>query len=101
MDEFQDEVLQRLDTVIQLLKLGVAEELADVGERLRQDAAHAAILSLCADGWVSSSRIQEVVSKQAKVTDRTVRNRLTELVEAGVVQRRGTSPPEYRGTGLV
>lgn len=95
------EILQRLDLIQATLQLAYSEQLRATSQRLRSDPVTSVILDLTAEEWVSSSILQSKVARSAKVSERTVRNRLVELTAAQVLAVRGGGRPEYKARGLV
>jgi hypothetical protein len=96
----EEEVLHRLDLIQATLQLAFRPQIESAREAIRADDVNAAILDETAD-WIASKALQDKVAAKTKKTDRTVRNRLAELVEQRVLAVRGSARPEYRRTGLI
>jgi hypothetical protein len=96
-----DEVAQRLDTLIAILKLAHRDDIAKARTSVRANTVNAAILDLAND-WTPSGKLQAAVAKRTGKTDRTVRDRLGELAAQGLIEQRGGGPTTaYRSTGLI
>lgn len=95
------EILRRLDLIQVTLQLAFKTQLDEVRSTMRADPVVAAILDESTD-WIGSTELQVHVSKTAKTSTRTVRDRLPGLVEDRVLAVRGTErKSEYRRTGLI
>lgn len=96
-----EDVVQRLDTVIAVLKLAHREEIEQARAAIRSDKVNAAILDGAGD-WAAAGALTKSVARETKQSDRTVRGRVAELVEDGVLAKRGGGPTtEYKTTGLI
>ena len=97
-----DDVVERLDLMVATLKLAYASEIEKVRERLRTDAASAAILDESSEAWVKSGDLQKKVVASSGVNARTVRRRLQELLALGAIRQQGSGAlVAYRSTGLI
>lgn len=94
------EFLERLDLIQATLRLAFRPQIDRAQEEIRADDVNAAILD-ATDEWIGSSKLQNVVAAKTKRSERTVRTRLAELVDQGILAVRGEGRPEYRRTGLV
>ncbi len=98
----EEAVVERLDLMIATLKLAHAREIGNERNRIREDAASAAILDATAEEAVKSGELQKSVVASAGVNARTVRRRLQELVSMGALRQIGSGPmTAYRSTGLI
>lgn len=96
-----EELLRRLDLIQATLQLAFAPQLASAREAIRENAVNKEILDATTE-WIASTKIQERVAKNTEKSQRTVRDRLSELVAQRVLEVRGTERrAEYRRTGLV
>lgn len=96
-----DELLRRLDLMQATLQLAFKPQLDAARNALRADKVIAAILDETED-WIASSELQKRVATAVKTSDRTVRDRLPDLVAEGVLAMRGSERKgEYRRTGLI
>jgi hypothetical protein len=96
-----DALLRRLDRIQATLQLAFRPQLEQVRNAVRSDAVNASILDI-ADDWVGSSALQRAVANKTGKSTRTVRDRLPELAEQGVLEVQGSEKRlEYRRTGLV
>jgi hypothetical protein len=97
----EEAVVERLDLMIATLKLAHARDIENERNRIREDAASAAILDATAEEAVKSGELQKSVVASAGVNARTVR-RLQELVAMGALRQIGSGPTTaYRSTGLI
>jgi hypothetical protein len=98
----EDAVVERLDLLIATFKLAFANDIVAARERIRSDAASAAILDATAEGPVKSGDLQKGVSTAASVNARTVQRRVQELVSLGALRQTGAGPnTAYSNTGLI
>lgn len=96
-----EEVLQRLDLIQATLQLAFKPQLDEARQKLRSDKVVAAILDETGD-WIASPELQKRVAAAAKTSERTVRDRLPDLLVERVLAVRGTERrAEYRRTGLI
>src|SRR4051812_48055239 len=85
-----DDVVAKLDDIIGLLKLAFAREIDSARLAMLSDAVNRAVLEALEDGWLGSGELQRRVATVAKVTERTVRDRLSDLAAKGAVRSRGS-----------
>jgi hypothetical protein len=96
-----DELLRRLDLMQATLQLAFKPQLDAARTALRSDKVIAAILDETGE-WIASSDLQKRVAAAVKTSDRTVRDRLPDLVAERVLAMRGSErKAEYRKTGLI
>jgi hypothetical protein len=96
-----EEVVQRLDLILATLRLAFKRQLGEARDEMRANTVTAAILDETTV-WTPSTEIQRKVAKATGGGQSTVRSRLSELVEQGVLQARGSERKmEYRRTGLI
>jgi predicted transcriptional regulator YheO len=94
------EILRRLDKIQATLQLAFRPQLEQVRKAIRSDEVNTSILDLSED-WIASSALQKAVAKETGKSTRTVRDRLSELAEQGILDVRGSEKRlEYRRTGL-
>jgi Fic family protein len=97
-----DPIIERLDLMVATLKLAYSREIATERERVRADAASAAILDATAEESVKSGDLQKRVVASTGVKARTVQRRLQELTAMGALRQVGSgSATAYRSTGLI
>jgi hypothetical protein len=97
----QDAVVRRLDLILATLQLAFEPELDAARDRVRGDQVSRTILDLTED-WMPSKDLQKKVAGRAKVSERTVRDRLPELVGRRILETDGTGRKlRYRRTGLI
>jgi DNA-binding HxlR family transcriptional regulator len=96
------EVVELLENVVSLLKIGFASQIRNVRETIAGDTVSNAILEELEGGWRASGDLQRRVAAAMKVSKRTVRQRLGDLVALGAVRSRGkAAATEYSLSGLI
>ena len=97
-----EELLDRLDRIATILGIGFSDQLERARSTVREDSVDAAVLDVVRSGWVTSGEIKRVVTKSAKVSDRTVQRSLAGLVARGYVRVAGAPPNvSYRSSGVL
>lgn len=97
-----EELLRRLDRMQATLELAFRPQLEAARKSVRADEVNAAILDATTTEWTAAGKMQKAVAAVIKTSERTVRNRLSELVEQRFLEVRGSgSSREYRRTGLI
>lgn len=95
-------ILQRLDLLVAVVKLAYAPQIAEVRQRVTEDAVAAHILEVTAEDWVKAGDLQAETAKACNVSKRTVRTKLQDLVALGALRQEGSArASQYRGTGLL
>ena len=95
------ETARQLETVIAILKLAHRTEIEDARTSIRADKVSAAILDTTAD-WTPAGKLKTAVIAKTKQSKPTVERRIADLVEQGVLERRGAgSASSYRRTGVI
>jgi hypothetical protein len=95
------EVVSRLDKVIALLRVGFGGELSRVGEEVDRDPVSRQILELTED-WIPAGDLTKKVADATGKGERTVRERVGDLVELGLLESEGaTRNRKYRSSGLI
>jgi hypothetical protein len=93
----EEDVIDRLDTLIALLSLAFYESVQQGINSIRQDPVARAILDSAADDWIRSGTLQANVITQTGSSPRTVQRRLSELSGRQLLATRGGgSATEYR-----
>ena len=96
-----DEVLERLDRLTAILRLAHRDAINQARASIRGDKINASILDATAK-WSAAAKMQTAVEKKTKAAKRTVQDRIADLLEQGVLEKRGGGPTtEYRATGLI
>lgn len=96
-----DEVVERLDRLIAMFALVNKDALTNAANEVRGDSVKAAILSIAED-WVAAGEMMQKIAKSESVSERTVRNRVAELLTMRALKRDGSGPSvRYRVTGLI
>lgn len=99
MDE--DTIGQKLDTIATILKLAHKEELDTIRSDVRSDPGKAAILDASLQ-WIAAGSLTKGVAQEIKRTERSIRNYISELLNLGVLAKRGAGRSvEYRSTGII
>jgi hypothetical protein len=95
------EIIQRLDTLIAIQQLINKEALSAARATIREDKVNAAILD-ASSTWVPAGKLQSVVAGKTRAASRTVKRRTADLIALGVLEKRGGGPNiEYKATGLI
>jgi Fic family protein len=98
--ELLKEISHKLSYLLVLTKLSNSKAIAETKEEIRKDPVSLALLSL-ADGSLSSTHMTSKVIEQAKASERTVRGRISELVEKGaLIPLRKGKEIYYENSGL-
>jgi hypothetical protein len=101
-EDFQDAVLERLDSLMALLTLAHGDAIGRTRERLRSDPLNAVVLDITSEDWVAAGALVEAVKRETGRSPATVRRRVAELAAMGVLRSRGaTSNRAYRARGIV
>lgn len=91
----------KLDVLIAIQQAAHAGALVELTESLRADPVARSALA-ATKRWTSAGEIKETVKAKARVSQPTVERRVAELVDRGILLRRGSGPyVEYRKSGLV
>ncbi|HZS30345.1 MAG TPA: hypothetical protein VFA37_03745 [Gaiellaceae bacterium] len=97
MDE---EIVERLDQVIALLKIAHADAIETARKRIRADKVYAAILDT-AGKWSSAAKVHTAAKRKGSARSTTSR-KIAELIELGLLEKQGGGKTlEYRATGLI
>jgi len=95
------EIVEKLDQIATILRLAHRDAIDRTREAIRSDKVNAAIL----DGsvqWVRAGKLQTAVATKAKTSERTVRDRIADLIADGLLDKRGGGPTtEYKASGLI
>lgn len=101
-EEFQEAVLERLDSLTALLTLAHGEAIRRTREALRSDPLNAAVLDASGEDWVQAGVLIEAVKAQTGRSPATIRRRIAELAASNALRSRGaTSNRAYRSRGIV
>ena len=76
------EISQKLSQLIVLMKLSNSKAIAEFKEEIEKDIVLKEILRI-ADGQLTSAQLTEKVVQQTKVAERTVKRRISDLIEKG------------------
>jgi len=82
--ELLKNISDRLGQLLVLTRLANAKAIADFKEEIKKDPVFQAILDL-ADGSLASSQMNEKVQEKTKVSERTVKGRIAQLLEKGAL----------------
>lgn len=92
---------EKLDLLISLLRIAHRDPLQAERDAILADPISRSILGLTTD-WISAGALQKSVAQNAKTSVPTVKRRIAELVERGLLKRAGAGAHiEYRATGLI
>jgi len=94
------EISRKLSQLIILFKMTNQEKIDEVRKEIKEDNVTRSILDF-ADGSLSVKSLKEKVVKSTKVSEKTVRNRIYELVDKGalIVNKKGKES-FYESSGL-
>lgn len=84
-----DDLIERLDQVIALLKLGFSGQLEALQAELREDPVALGILDSLRNGPMASGELKRSVSQSANVSEKTVQRSMSELVGRGLLLAKG------------
>lgn len=102
VEQVDNDVIARLDYIATILQVALAPQLDAGRTHLRSDTLTAAIFDQTAAKWVGSGELQRRLAKESGKTERTVRTRLGELADRGLIAQRGEGTKrEYKSAGLV
>ena len=91
----------KLDLLISLFRIAHDEPLKAEREAILAEPVSKALLA-ASNEWVEAGKLKALVVKKAKVSMPTVSRRLAELVERGLITRKGGGGKvSYRTTGLI
>ena len=95
------DISKKLDRIIALAQIGLSTQPVSLRTEIKKEKVSMKILEY-ADGVLSASELQKKVSDEADVSERTVKKRLSELVDKGLILsvRDGTSI-FYINSGIV
>lgn len=97
-----EELAEKLDTIIGLLNLAFAEPIQRARAEVLSDPVKAAVVDALGPAPMDAGALQMAVSAVTRQSERTVARRLSELVAQGVVIRLGAgSKVRYRLSGLM
>jgi hypothetical protein len=82
--ELLKEISQKLSQLIVLTKLASAKSISETKQAIKKDPAAVIILDL-ADGTISSTQMNLKVQEKTKLSERTIQNRIADLVEKGAL----------------
>ena len=98
MDE---EIVERLDTVVAILKIAHADAIAATSRRIRADEVYYAPILDSTKTWTPAAKVQAAVKKKGGARS-TTSKKIVELIELGFLEKRGGGNSiEYRSTGLI
>lgn len=97
----EEDIIKRLDRLIAIQQIAHKDSLASTRATIRSDKINAAILDATED-WVGTASLQATAMKKSGQKERTVQTRIVDLLEQGLIERRGGGRNiEYRSTGLI
>jgi hypothetical protein len=97
--ENEEAILRTLSRIATILQIAHGDAIAQVRQEIRKDKSYTAILDLAKD-WTAAGTLRAAVVKAGQ-SERTFLNKATELVDRGLLERRGSgSSVSYRSTGV-
>jgi DNA-binding transcriptional ArsR family regulator len=91
----------KLDLLFSLLRIAHDEPLKAERDAILSEPVSKAILA-ASDDWIEAGKLKAAVIRKTKVSMPTVSRRLAELVERGLITRKGSGGKvSYRTTGLI
>lgn len=97
----ENEIGRKLDVIASILKLAHSDDIQRARTAIRSDPAKAAILDKSST-WVAGGELTKAVGRDVKKSERSIRMSVAELLQLGVLEKRGAGPStEYRTTGLI
>lgn len=97
----EDAIVDRLDTLIVIMRLAFADAITRAREILESDAAKVAILDCCSGGWTPSAVVRGSTQKLG-ISESTLKIKISDLIASGLLERRGaTKTVEYRSRGIL
>jgi hypothetical protein len=98
----QDQVVERLDKMLALLRLAFADRIQAAREEVVSNPVNRIILERTAEGWVGAGELTRDAMKTSGQSNSAVRGRIASLVDSQILAKRGAGPKtEYRSTGLI
>jgi hypothetical protein len=98
--ENEEAILMTLNRIATILQIANEDAIAQLRHEIRNDKSYKAILDLAND-WTPAGTLRAAVVKVGQ-SERTFLNKATELVERGLLERRGSGPNvSYRSTGVI
>ena len=95
------EISRKLDRLIAIQQIGIRDELNKLKEEIKKDKVSQKILEI-ADGTLSAGELQEKVASSANVSEITVKRRISELLDKGLlIQNREGQNIFYVNSGII
>lgn len=95
------EIERKLDTIASILKIAHKDDIERARIAIRSEPGKAAILDK-ASSWMAGGALVKAVATKVKKSDRSIQIYIAELLELGVLEKRGAGrSTEYRTTGVV
>jgi len=95
------EINRKMDALIALTKIGLRKELSALTDEIKKDKVSQKILEM-ADGSSSSGELQEKVARIIGVSEVTVKRRISELSEKGLLlYHRDGLKVYYTNSGII
>lgn len=102
MQDNEDQIVERLDMLLGVVRLAFDEPVRAAASRVRSDLVCAELLYATETDWVGAGALKDRVRTAARASDRTVSRRIAELVSQSALKQRGSgSAVSYRATGLL
>jgi hypothetical protein len=98
--DIDENVVRTLNRIATILQIAHEDRIAQVRQEVRKDKSYKAILDLASD-WTPAGKLRDAVVKAGQ-SPRTFLNKANELVDRGLLERRGSGPNvSYRSTGVI
>lgn len=91
----------KLDLLISIQKIAHRSALENEQEKVSADPVSKVLLSQ-AENWIDAGPLQKAVAKATKASIPTVKRRIAQLVDSGLMKREGAGPSvRYCSTHLI
>lgn len=96
-----NEITERLDTIIALINLAFAESIERAKQELMTDPVATAVVDALSGGPLSAGDLKQRAADSCGQSERTVSRRISSLTAQKVIEQSGSGPRSiYRATGL-
>jgi DNA-binding transcriptional regulator PaaX len=101
MADADDQLLERLDLLIALLRISARDALTAERAELLSDPVSRVVLQ-STDAWIPAGELKSRAVRETGQSEPTVKRRIAELVSRGALVRRGAGRTvSYRNSGLI
>jgi hypothetical protein len=96
-----NDVERVLSQIAAILRIAHADKISELRATVRSHPVDAAILDTAID-WTPAGKLSTTVAKNTGQSERNVRNRVSDLIALGALEKQGASKATaYRATGLL